>query len=108
MKRSRHGMTLVELLVVIAIIAVLIALLLPAVQSARDASRRTVCQNNIRQIITAIQNFESRQRRLPSLYNGDFLPQPRIPLDEFHFHSWRSAILPELEQTPIFEAEPAK
>jgi prepilin-type processing-associated H-X9-DG protein len=91
-------MSLIEVLVVIAIIAVMIALLLSAIQSAREASRRVACHNNIRQIAVALQSYEGRCRRLPSLYNGSFLPQPRNSLDEFHFHSWRSAILSEVEE----------
>lgn len=97
------GVTLVELLVVIGIIGVLVALILPAVQSARESSRRANCQNNIRQIALALQSYEGQHRRLPSLYNGSFLPHPRNEFDQFHFHSWRSTILAELEQTAILE-----
>ena len=61
----RRGMTLVELLVVVAIIGLLVALLLPAVQAAREAVRRTQCSNNIKQIALAIHNFESAERRMP-------------------------------------------
>src|SRR5688572_19263888 len=63
---SRRGFTLVELLVVIAIIGVLVALLLPAVQSAREASRRMKCMNNLKQFGIAMHNFESVHRRFPS------------------------------------------
>src|SRR5436189_5513892 len=62
---GRAGFTLVELLVVIAIIGVLVALLLPAVQAAREASRRTNCTNNIRQLGIAAQNFHDVNGRFP-------------------------------------------
>jgi prepilin-type N-terminal cleavage/methylation domain-containing protein/prepilin-type processing-associated H-X9-DG protein len=65
MKRCRTGFTLVELLVVIAIIGILVALLLPAIQAAREAARRTQCTNNIKQIALACLNFESGNRYLP-------------------------------------------
>ncbi len=63
--RSRPGFTLVELLVVIAIIGVLVSLLLPAINSAREAARRIACRNNVRQIGLAIANFESALSALP-------------------------------------------
>ena len=65
---SRSGFTLVELLVTIAIIAALAALLLPAVQNAREASRRSSCLNNLKQLVLACQNYESAHRTLPSGY----------------------------------------
>jgi prepilin-type N-terminal cleavage/methylation domain-containing protein/prepilin-type processing-associated H-X9-DG protein len=101
MRANDLGFTLIEVLVVIAIIGLLIAMVFPAVQSAREASRRTACQNNMRQIAVALQSYAGRRGHLPSLYNGSFLPRPRDLQDEFHFHSWRSAILAELEQPTI-------
>ncbi|MEM7314256.1 MAG: DUF1559 domain-containing protein, partial [Planctomycetota bacterium] len=64
-KPKRAGFTLVELLVVIAIIGILVALLLPAVQQARAAARRTQCINNIRQVNLATLNYEAANRTLP-------------------------------------------
>lgn len=63
--RNATGMSLVELLIVMAIISLLVQLMIPAVQAAREAARRTQCQNNLRQLGLAIQNYESAHRLLP-------------------------------------------
>ncbi|MDG3007840.1 DUF1559 family PulG-like putative transporter [Paludisphaera mucosa] len=99
--RGRSGMTLIELLVVIAIAGLLAALLIPAVQSSREAARATTCRNNLRQVMLGVLNHESAARALPDLYNGGFLPRPRSAIDEFHFHPWRTAILPGLERSDV-------
>lgn len=98
---NRSGRTLVETLVVVAIIGLLVAILLPAVQSIRESSRGTACQNNLRQSGLALQSHASASGNLPDLYNGSFLPQPRSTLDEFHFHSWRTSILDQIEQANV-------
>ncbi len=95
--RTRRGFTLVELLVVIAIIGILVALLLPAVQSAREAARRMQCSNNCKQIGLAIHNYHDTYKALPMAWYLDITPRP------FNGESWAMSILPFLEQQPLYD-----
>lgn len=101
MPSRRSGLTLIEILVVIAIIGLLMAILVPAVQYVRESARKQTCQNHLKQQALAIHNFESSHGEMPKLFNGTFLKKPEHHLHEFHFHSWRTAILPELDQAPL-------
>lgn len=94
LKNRNVGFTLVELLVVIAIIGILIALLLPAVQAAREAARRMQCTNNLKQIGLALHNYESSHKSFPIGWNG--LMHPTVPTT-FRW-SYLAYILPFIEQ----------
>lgn len=98
-----RGFTLVELLVVIAIIGVLVALILPAVQAAREAARRVGCLNNLRQIGLAIHNYEASHRSFPSGCIGCRPPANVQPRNfSYHMFSWNCLILPYLEQENLY------
>jgi len=102
--QRRHGFTLVELLVVIAIIGILIALLLPAVQAAREAARRSQCSNNMKQIGLAFQNYHDVSKTFPprAVFGGPAIvpPATRLP----YHHTWVEAILPFIEQAPLYNS----
>jgi len=93
----RQGFTLVELLVVIAVIGILLAMLIPAVQSVRAAARKTQCANNMRQIGIALQHFESSYRVFPA--SGWTESGPGNP--EGNQVGWRPLILPFIEQNNL-------
>lgn len=93
MQRKRQGFTLIELLVVIAIIAVLVGLLLPAVQKVREAANRMQCQNNLKQISLAVMNYENA--------NGAFVPG--VGKNGCCWGTWMIPILPYVEEDNLFK-----
>jgi prepilin-type N-terminal cleavage/methylation domain-containing protein/prepilin-type processing-associated H-X9-DG protein len=95
----RRGFTLIEILVVITIIGVLIALLIPAVQSAREAARKLQCSNNLKQIGLGIIQYEHSYRQLP-LVSVPTIFGYRTP--NLSSHGWASSILPYLEQETVY------
>jgi prepilin-type N-terminal cleavage/methylation domain-containing protein len=98
----RRGFTIVELLVGIAIVGVLIALILPAVQSAREAARRTQCSNSLKQIGLALANYHDVHRIFPpsSIRPPGFVDNGR----DSPRSTWAIAILPMMDQSPLFDA----
>lgn len=101
-RSSRRGFTLIELLVVIAIIGVLIALLLPAVQSAREAARRAQCTNNLKQLALAAHNYVDANNRLPSGMRWGWVPGSTSSVTSLH--GMLPGFLPFIEQTALHRA----
>ncbi|MEX1028319.1 MAG: DUF1559 domain-containing protein [Candidatus Paceibacterota bacterium] len=115
--RPRRGFTLVELLVVIAIIGILVALLLPAVQAAREAARRMSCGNNLKQIALALHNYHDTYKTFPTIRGGQLRTGGTQPFGSnvgsypgcpswinSTGYSWRALILPFVEQQPLHDS----
>ncbi len=110
-RSPQRGFTLIELLVVIAIIAVLIALLLPAVQQAREAARRSSCQNNLKQLGLALHNYNDVHKVFPpgivnigSWTNCSFMSNGvAVPNTEARSWGWGTFILPFIDNQPLYD-----
>ncbi len=97
--RPPSAFTLVELLVVIAIIGILVALLLPAIQAAREAARRSMCQNNLKQCLTAMHLFHDTFKEFPAGIEPGYTGDAKTNF----MHSWVPYVLPYVEEQAIYD-----
>src|SRR3954447_15378891 len=115
-RSQKRGFTLVELLVVIAIIGILVALLLPAIQAAREAARRSQCVNKMKQLGLAVLNYESGKKLLPYAVTPNYSPTtplkigacagtagPAVSSNGLRHHSVFSFILPFMEEQAVYD-----
>jgi prepilin-type N-terminal cleavage/methylation domain-containing protein len=116
-RRRRQGFTLIELLVVIAIIGILVALLLPAVQQAREAARRTACRNNLKQMGLALHNYHDAHGTFPAGYFSWTTSDGSAPIgarldpqtwDAAPGWGWAATLLPFLDQAPLAHQLPGE
>ena len=105
MKKSRTGFTLIELLVVISIIGMLAGMLLPAVQAAREAGRRTQCINNQKQLVTAMTLYQSQKSKLPQFRTTQATSATDSEGNTVNVNiGWLPQLFPFIEQTPLWES----
>src|SRR5690606_4355838 len=108
-KRIRRAFTNVELLVVIAVIGILVALILPAVQSARESARKAQCQNNLRQLGIGFHNYHENYNQFPPVYvavRNSILPRfIGLPgdADDANIHTYGEFLLPYVDQANIYD-----
>ena len=110
-REDRGGFTILELMVVLLIIGILASITIPAIQYAREAARRTQCQNNLRQLALACQNFEAAHRSLPPYYDRPTKNNNNAAVARGHIngeydiggYSWNVKLLPFLEQRAVYE-----
>ncbi|HKB38292.1 MAG TPA: DUF1559 domain-containing protein [Gemmataceae bacterium] len=102
LSRSRRAFTLVELLVVIAIIAILIGLLLPAIQKVRESAARMQCSNNLHQLVTAVHSFHGENGQMPPYFGTYPFYSPGSPNARTLYGGWFVFLLPHIEQNPVY------